>query len=1301
MSTTGRHRRTSLSSNASGRSSWRVPSVKQPPRTQLSAVFAESSPSRSPSHQSAQSILESRLAASPSTGSSTGVADSPTSVRATPISAVSSPVGLNDTENALNITEGIAGSASRRGRQSTQRHLSLIGDSATQVNPVSAPPDSQSRQQTSMNVILDVSSSSSTSSTAAQTATLAAVDPQSTRVQENLATTQTNEKRKQSSMMSGWFGSSGRAKSRKLVPPEEPILPEGGITPSLIPTTEPPVVSTPTPVPLVVDTPTPSATTKPPEAASGWFSRSKTATPVAPPTPSNTIPVESPKETVVAPLESTTIAVPPAPETVPTTASSPARQSWFGMRVRSTPQPQSTSTPASLHSTPLSQVVDLPPDNPMSDSVMDEAMAATITPMSFAQAQAQAQSSRAAVPTLWFKGSGKRGSMAPSVDSTVPSLPPSPKKEPQFTTLIPVANSSVYSVGSSSARYSLSLPFLGRPTIKVEDAIRVMEVTGASTDGATVTKTVMETEVREIEMIIEPEPQTSAVASSSASTTSSHHPPPSRSWWPSLGRSGGVTQAPQISLTPAEITPIEAAPSIIASSASSTHDQEPSKELQFNSEQRMQTERVPDTATWFGFWPWGGAPGEPIPQKTEAELIKEQAMARDNEPLVSPTVVPDLPTPRPSGEQNPISVDATENRSSWISFFSLRAAHGAKQITVAGETEDVMDLDGDPNAPPDAPPEASDHLTMAKKGKGPQPTSPVGAPKPRSSSTGPALKRDPINPPLTDSESLRRKVTTSGKRSSSATPSKRSLPPSTPSKAPNMVLPTFEDTFYTLPRALPPHTRPTPLRKVGRIVSGVFGISGIGGTGTPSRNDEMRMWQDRAGVSVPKDYEGLRAARDVGRDLPRVGEVLGVHDIGRIKDCKRVAIIGVHGWFPGTIMRTLFGEPTGTSPKFASMMEAAVLEFMEKQGNELEKVTLMPLEGDGTIEKRVEKLYQDFLKNSEWVEDLHEADVVFVATHSQGSVVSTQLLEKLIADGHLRTSKNWEIIKTVAETPIGAMSVAPPRPPQKVCCLALCGIHLGPLLYLGTSSIVNPYIQYFESAAAKELFEFQDTESEVSKKYLASLEIVLDHGVKFVYVASLDDQVVPIYSGIFTAVNHPRILRALYIDGDAYSSSDFLSNLLVLLLRLRNAGIDDGGLLTHLSEATAGSLNGIGHSTAYADPGGYRLAVRFLFETSDALGDEPKLEFEPFTAKASRNDYEIPWALRGLIADPRCQELFGKELAELRNAFDSWQPKTSALKDVRRKLEPIRGRRSRFAPDPYASISSPISFSQSPTVDKR
>lgn len=56
---------------------------------------------------------------------------------------------------------------------------------------------------------------------------------------------------------------------------------------------------------------------------------------------------------------------------------------------------------------------------------------------------------------------------------------------------------------------------------------------------------------------------------------------------------------------------------------------------------------------------------------------------------------------------------------------------------------------------------------------------------------------------------------------------------------------------------------------------------------------------------------------------------------------------------------------------------------------------------------------------------------------------------------------------------------------------------------------------------------------------------------KMVYVASLNDQVVPsgslyylfipsllilstVYSGLFTTASHPLILRALYVDGDAY-----------------------------------------------------------------------------------------------------------------------------------------------------------------------
>lgn len=83
------------------------------------------------------------------------------------------------------------------------------------------------------------------------------------------------------------------------------------------------------------------------------------------------------------------------------------------------------------------------------------------------------------------------------------------------------------------------------------------------------------------------------------------------------------------------------------------------------------------------------------------------------------------------------------------------------------------------------------------------------------------------------------------------------------------------------------------------------------------------------------------------------------------------------------------------------------------------------------------------------------------------------------------------------------------------------------------------------------------------------------------------------------------------------------------------------------------------------------LAVRFLFEASGPIQGS-QLRLSPFQPRASRNDYTIPWALRGLIEDRRISSLFGQELAELRVAFDQWQPQTSILRDVRKKLEPVR-----------------------------
>jgi len=122
-----------------------------------------------------------------------------------------------------------------------------------------------------------------------------------------------------------------------------------------------------------------------------------------------------------------------------------------------------------------------------------------------------------------------------------------------------------------------------------------------------------------------------------------------------------------------------------------------------------------------------------------------------------------------------------------------------------------------------------------------------------------------------------------------------------------------------------------------------------------------------------------------------------------------------------------------------------------------------------------------------------------------------------------------------------------------------------------------------------------------------------------------------------------------------------------------NSGISDSGLLAHLSEATAGSLNGVGHSTAYEEIATYALAVNYVFLTNDGLEEKhPELVIEPFDALSEQNDYEIPWSLRDLIADERVAYFFSQEIADLRDAFREWHPKTSILRDLKRKLQPIQ-----------------------------
>lgn len=108
------------------------------------------------------------------------------------------------------------------------------------------------------------------------------------------------------------------------------------------------------------------------------------------------------------------------------------------------------------------------------------------------------------------------------------------------------------------------------------------------------------------------------------------------------------------------------------------------------------------------------------------------------------------------------------------------------------------------------------------------------------------------------------------------------------------------------------------------------------------------------------------------------------------------------------------------------------------------------------VESLSPRLYDNLMKRDDWVEALNQADRIFVVAHSQGCIVSTMLLSRLINEGEVNGTK--------------------------CALLGMCSISQGPFVSLYNSWTTGAYL-YFETAAAKELFDFQKPNSKASREY--------------------------------------------------------------------------------------------------------------------------------------------------------------------------------------------------------------------------
>lgn len=379
---------------------------------------------------------------------------------------------------------------------------------------------------------------------------------------------------------------------------------------------------------------------------------------------------------------------------------------------------------------------------------------------------------------------------------------------------------------------------------------------------------------------------------------------------------------------------------------------------------------------------------------------------------------------------------------------------------------------------------------------------------------------------------------------------------------------------------------------------------------------------------------------------PQANHVFRVPESPKIK--KAIAI-GVHGLMPATYLRPMIGQPTGTSLRFAGLAADAIRNWTDAHGSpncEIEKVAL---EGDGRINERLENLWTLLLN---WIDHIRKADLVIIACHSQGVPVSIMLLEKLIDLGIITRAK------------IG------------VCAMA--GVSLGPF---------PDYKSAILMGSAAELWDFGNPQSQNSQRYEKSMKRVLDYGARITFIGSLDDQVVPLESAVYSPAQHPYIYRAVFIDGRVHAP-DFIAHLVGFALKLRNLGVSDHGLIRELSSALAGSLYlGEGHSRLYFDSAIYDLAVRHTLETTTLAEPTPCLiqhRSSPTNSNAgatnstlplaSSNPYFLPWTMRGMLEEDFVKTELSAETEELLQQFDDWKPTSKALKDVKYRLEVVRSK---------------------------
>lgn len=381
-----------------------------------------------------------------------------------------------------------------------------------------------------------------------------------------------------------------------------------------------------------------------------------------------------------------------------------------------------------------------------------------------------------------------------------------------------------------------------------------------------------------------------------------------------------------------------------------------------------------------------------------------------------------------------------------------------------------------------------------------------------------------------------------------------------------------------------------------------------------------------------------------------------IRSYNTVHDSLKCVIIGVHGFFPHKVVDKFIGEPTGTSERFVTLAEQAVVSLFGSKA--AVNVTTIALEKQGTVARRVQYFYDSLSSSPE----LDDADIIYFVAHSQGVPVTIMLLAQLISNGKLALTH--EKIDHRLEQPYYTVH-------KQISILGMAGVNYGPL-YGADKSIWLKMYSLMERRSLLELFEFSNPKTEQSMDYIRSLKLILNNDVKVTFVGSANDQVVPLYSSLAVFVRHPNIYRALYYSPEDHVP-EFLTRCIEDALILMNNGYDDHGFVKEVSAYMLGPLTSNGHSQLYSELEVYILGLKHGVETRHKAIPKRKKIVKESVVSLKVNPYQLPWSLRGLLEEVG-KRLGSKELNKLYQLYDEWIPESSAYKDLKYKTNAVKSK---------------------------